>query len=165
MGARNNTRIMNREQKSLLPLGHYLQTVTRARILVVRPRTRSTFVLGRTYAHAKTTRTDVGRSPRAIDTSVRVGEPRSHAPIILSWRTSSARKARSLLARTYLALLTLQQEGWPGGVGRREYFLTLSLDDLPPSLFLSLSALVWAVAQRFLFPTLWRVSVYYWTLD
>ena len=59
-------------------------------------------VLGRTHAHAKTARTDVGRSPRAIDSRERVGVPRSLARIPHSGRSSSAERVRARLARTYL---------------------------------------------------------------
>ena len=73
-------------------------------IRVVRPRTLSACVLGRTHAQATAARTDVGRSPRAIDSRARVGDPRSHARMALSGLTSSSGRARVRLARTYLPI-------------------------------------------------------------
>ena len=68
------------------------------------PRTLSACVLGRTDVHAKRARTDVGRSPRAIDSRARVDVPRWHARTLLAGRTSSAGRVRARLARTYLEI-------------------------------------------------------------
>ena len=69
---------------------------------VVRPRTLSTCVLGRTHVRAKAARAEVGRSPRTIDSRARVGQHRSLARSTLSRRSSTAGRARARLARTYL---------------------------------------------------------------
>ena len=57
---------------------------------VVRPRSLSTRALGRAHVHAKAARTDVGRSPRAIDSHARVGVPRSLARTYLEARGDAA---------------------------------------------------------------------------
>ena len=92
IGARNNTRTIKGTSEFIVARALIYNRYTRtckwhAQIRVVRPRTRSTCVLGRTHAHVKEARTDVGRSPHAIDTRARVGGPRSHARITLSGRT------------------------------------------------------------------------------
>ena len=83
----------------------------------MRPRTLSACVFGHTHAHAKDARTDVGRSPCAIDSRVRVGVPRSLARVSLSRRTLSVGRTRVRLARTYLvvrldAVRRLAAGGW-----------------------------------------------------
>ena len=104
-----------------------------AKCVCTRPHTRT----------RKTARTDVGRSPRAIDSRARVGVPRSHTRITLSGRSSSAERACVRLARTYLVVsLNAVRRLAAGRRSLRAPSPSLSLYlslSLPPSLSLSLS--------------------------
>ena len=118
------------------------------RIRVVRPRTLSACVLGRTHAQPTAARTDVGRSPRAFDSRARVGEPRSHARMTLSGLTSSSGRARVSLARTYLPICFAAARVLAATGGCRAHRASLSLSLSLSLLLVVIAATAWLARSR-----------------